>query len=151
MTTPARRRDWPFCEGNICPSTSQCGYGRNGCDDAWRNYQRALAAAFQEANPQVNLTGYLDIHYGTHALLYDVHGVTVYISQPYSHVQVSEREWASKGLGVKSGGTERSWYFPRSSQLFVLAPLATLDTFRLDYPLPDARLQPVRCIEWHQS
>ena len=146
-----RARSWPFCDGNICHGERECGYGPRGCDGVWELYQQALAGAFQEANPQLDLSRFSDVHIGSKTAKYDVDGVTVLIHQPYSHVQVDEASYASSGLGVKSGGTGRSWYFPARSQLLVVAPPHVLDTIRLDYPLPDPSLRPVRCVRWHRG
>ena len=146
-----RARSWPFCDGNICHGDRECGYGPGGCDDVWELYQRGVAGAFQEANPQLDLSRFSAVNIGSKTINYEVDGDIVLIWQPYSHVRVDEAAYASRGLGVKSGGIERSWYFPGSTQLLVVATPDVLGTFRLDYPLPDSSLQPLRCVRWLSS
>ena len=75
----------------------------------------------------------------------------VTMSHEGPHLSTTSMGTTPSGLGVKSGGIDRSWYFPGRSQLLVVAPPHILDTFRLDYPLPDPSLRPVRCVRWHRG
>ena len=59
------------------------------------------------------------------------------------------REWQKKDplIAVRTGGEERSWYFPTYTNLMLVGHAETLDAINLDYPMSEKAI-PTGCQTW---
>ena len=80
-------------------------------------------------------------------------GEKIIISHPYVELRENLMEEIRKlreevpDLDARTGGTERSWYFPRHSHLIVIGRRENLDRVNLDYPVPTGT-EPLGCVRW---
>ena len=80
------------------------------------------------------------------------------ISQPYCTYpecplcaeSIAERQTEIPNLTCIRAGTERSWYYPASSNLMVIGTPDVLETLILDYPAPTGRI-PLGCVDYREQ
>lgn len=147
---------WPFCDGNICDGQADCQYGDRGCDAVWKRYQLALAYSFQQANPLLDLSRFIEVHIGSKTATYGVDGASIQIWQPYTGDYVGREatyrdKLAGMGLSILRATPGRSWYFPGRTELLLLGPSHLLANCSLNYDLPDPGLRPIRYVRWQHD
>ena len=80
-------------------------------------------------------------------------GEKIIISHPYVELSENLMEEIRKlrgeipDLDARTGGTERSWFFPRHSHLIVIGSRENLNRVNLDYPVPTGT-EPQGCVRW---
>ena len=80
-------------------------------------------------------------------------GEKIIISHPYVELSENLMEEIRKlreeipDLDARTGGTERSWFFPGHSHLIVIGSWENLNRVNLDYPVPTGT-EPQGCVRW---
>ena len=145
-----------------------------GCNIAWSAYSETLFKAFQEANPDLQYKEHhpciLEAQSRNHRcprpncgrvrgrpldhdeLVRFPDTEKIIISHPYHYGEDYNDDLAAwkrhvPNIEILIGGSERSWYFPRSSSLVIVGQEQILERIDLDYPLP-AIGAPTGCVRW---
>ena len=150
---------------------------KSGCDQIWQKHSTEVFQAFLNANPDVmfrdNYLGCVNEIEPYHRCNTRDHralrgwpiahaqicrlpdGRRFIISQPYCGDQLCRKclhniaWWQTQipHLRWVTAGRERSWYFPNNANLLLLGPQETLDSLRLDYPVP-TESRPEGCVRY---
>ena len=166
-----------ICGGTECQYEPKSeGMSRSGCDAAWREHSKAVFEVFRNANPDLQYKDHhscvLDAQRKRHNCYTKNHGQLrghsldhdelcrfpdgekLIISHPYpngANDDFSEdlESWQREvpGIAIRTGGEQKSWYFPGHSSLVLIGTSDVLDKVNLDYEVP-TDTEPAGCARW---
>ena len=157
------------------PKGSATGRKPSGCDLAWKEHARAIFEEFRKANPEIQYKNahpcpveleknhpqsYCRHNRGSRNQPLDhdeicrfPDGEKLIISHPYADedetfpIKMAEWHELVPGLRAANGGKSRSWYFPGSSTLLIIAKTDVLERVNLDFIAPTDSA-PTGCRRW---